>query len=462
MTTPTLEIPEPELSLMEEVALLPKADQEEAIRQIAPMVDDMADLRYMWPLWARPSQLPPEGEWFTWLIRKGRGAGKTRTGAEWVIQRAKDGHGPIALVGQTKADVRDTMVELGESSIMKVSEPSFMPHYEPSKRRLTWPNGVTATVFSGDEPDQLRGPQHATIWSDELCKWKYPEDAYSNAVLGLRIGEDPKHLITTTPRPIPIIKQIVSDPMTVDVTGSTFENIANLSPIFIQQILRMYDGTRLGLQEIYGLILEDTEGALWTLSNIEENRVREVPDLVRVAVGVDPKAKSEADSETGIVVVGVDRNREGYVLEDYSLNGRPADWANQIVKAFNVHKADVIVAEINNGGDMVEHTIQTVRDEEDRPIGYHLPIYTVHASRGKRTRAEPISFLYEQGRIHHVGKMGKLEDQMTTWVPDESPSPDRVDALVWGLSALMIPQRKKASTKRRRRASARRRVKRVA
>lgn len=443
---------------MEQIALLPRGQQEEALKQVAPMVNgDLSDLRYMWELWARPSQLEPKGDWFTWMIRKGRGAGKTRTGAEWVNKRAREGYGPIALIGQTKADVRDTMVELGESSIMKVSPPDFRPVYEPSKRRLTWPNGVTATVFSGDEPDQLRGPQHATIWSDELAKWKYPEDAYSNAVLGLRIGEDPKHLITTTPRPIPILREIIKDPMTVDVTGSTFENIANLSPIFIQQILRLYEGTRLGLQEIYGLILEDTEGALWTLSNIEVNRVRTVPDLVRVVVGVDPKASAEADSETGIVVAGRDAQGHGYVIEDYSLNGSPKDWANQVVKAFNVNQADVIIAEVNNGGDMVEHTIQTVRDEQDRPIGYHLPIYKVHASRGKRTRAEPISNLYAQGRVHHVGKLDKLEDQMTTWVPDFSPSPDRLDAMVWALSSIMIPQVKPKSRKRKRRSSARKR-----
>lgn len=443
---------------MEEIALLPEKDQREALRTIAPFIDeDPSRLRYYWPIWARPSQLPPKGPWFTWMIRKGRGAGKTRTGAEYVIQRARDGYGPIALIGQTKADVRDTMVELGESSIMKVAPPDFMPIFEPSKRRLTFPNGVTATIFSGDEPDQLRGPQHATIWSDELAKWKYPEEAYSNAVLGLRISNDPKHLITTTPRPIPIMRDIIRDPSTVDVTGSTFENISNLSPVFIRQIMSLYEGTRLGLQEIYGLILEDTDGALWTASNLEENRVRVVPELVRVAIGVDPKASAEANSETGIVVVGIDHRRHGYVIADYSLNGRPSDWAGAIVKAFNIHKADVIIAEVNNGGDMVEHTIRTVRDEEDRPIGAHLPIYKVHASRGKRTRAEPISSMYEQGRIHHVGKLAKLEDQLTTWVPDESPSPDRIDAMVWGFSALLIPQVKTKSRKRKRSVSSRRR-----
>lgn len=437
--------------------MLPKGDREEAIRTIVPDVNDLADVRHMWPLWARPSQLPPKDRpWFTWVNRKGRGAGKTRMGSEWVIQRARDGFGPIALIGQTKADVRDTMIELGESSIMKCSPPGFRPRYEPSKRRLTWPNGVTATVFSGDEPDQLRGPQHATIWSDEFAKWQYPEDAYSNAVLGLRLSDDPKHLITTTPRPIPALRDILKDPMTVDVSGSTFENIANLSPIFIQSILRLYGGTRLGLQEIYGLILEDTEGALWTLANIEENRVKTIPDFVRVVVGVDPKASATAESETGIVVCGIDVNREGYVIADYSLNGRPEQWASAVVKAYNVHNADAIVAEVNNGGDMVEHTIQTVRDEEDRPIGYHLPIYKVHASRGKRTRAEPISNLYAQSRIHHVGKLDKLEDQLSTWVPDESPSPDRLDAMVWALSAMMVPQVKNSSRKRKRRSSRRR------
>ena len=442
---------EPLLSIMEEVALLPDQERRATVLELAAEVGGMEGLRYAWPFWARPSQLPPAGDWFTWMIRKGRGAGKTRTGAEWVIQRARKGYGPIALVGQTVADVRDTMIELGESSILKVSPPDFMPVYEPSKRRIIWPNGVVGVTYSGDRPDQLRGPQHATIWSDELAKWKYPEEAYDNMILGLRVGNDPKHLITTTPRPISIIRKIAKDPSTIDVTGSTFENIANLSERFINEVIRMYSGTRLGLQELYGVILEDTEGALWTLGQIEENRIREAPNLVRIGVGVDPKAKEKANSETGIVIAGIDANRDGYVLGDYSIGGLPDQWANQVIKAYNDFDADLIIAEINQGGDMVTSTIQNARDKEDNKIGVGVPIYTVHASRGKQTRAEPISMFYSQGRVHHVGKIAGLEDQMTTWIPDESPSPDRVDALVWVLTALMIPQVPKSSGKKKRR-----------
>lgn len=433
--------------------MLPPKERAQAFKEagIDP-VKDAERIRWDWSLWARPKQLPPKGDWFTWVMRSGRGMGKTRAGSEWIIQRARDGFGPIALIGQTKADVRDTMVELGESSIMRVCPPDFRPNFEPSKRRLTFPNGVVATIFSGDEPDQLRGPQHATIWSDELAKWRYPEEAYSNAVLGLRVGSDPRHLITTTPRPIPILKQIIQDPKTVDVTGSTFENMANLSPVFIRQILTMYEGTRLGLQELYGVLLDELEGALFDAVTLEKNRVRKPPEeFKRVFVGVDPKASTNANSETGIIVAGLGVDGHAYVIDDLSVNGTPTAWANEVVTAFFKHKANAIIAEVNNGGDMVAHTISTVRDEQDRPIGAAIPIYSVRASRGKKTRAEPVSMLYTQGRIHHVGRLAGLEDQMINWIPDESESPDRVDALVWAINALMIPQPKTGRKKRRRR-----------
>lgn len=449
-----------DLSLIERIALLPPEDRAAAWAEVG--VDPIRDaerIRWDWGLWARPKQKPPAGAWFTWVLYSGRGFGKTRAGAEWVIQRARDGFGPIALIGQTKADVRDTMVEIGESSIMKISPPDFMPHFEPSKRRLTWPNGVVATIFSGDEPDQLRGPQHQTIWADELAKWRYPEDAYSNAVLGLRVGSDPRQIITTTPRPIPILRTILNDPSTVHVTGSTTENMANLSPIFIRQIISMYGGTRLGLQELEGVLLEDVEGALFKTADIERYRVRRAPDqLLRVVIGVDPKASVNANSETGIVVAGLGPDGHAYVIGDYSTDGIPGIWAGEVVTAFFRHEANVIIAEVNNGGDMVEHTIRTIRDEHDRPIGQAIPVYKVHASRGKATRAEPISLLYEQGRIHHVGRFAGLEDQMVNWVPGESPSPDRVDALVWSISALLLKQPKSGRRKRRRRSRGRARA----
>jgi phage terminase large subunit-like protein len=246
------------------VALLPDSEREKALAELATTETEEAALTYDWTFWARPKQLPPPGDWRVWLLRSGRGFGKSRAGAEWVRHRAEHGpYVPIALVGQTKADVRDTMVELGESSILKISPPWFRPHFEASKRRLTWPNGMTATFFSGDEPDQLRGPQHGTAWIDEIAKFRYPQESWNNLMLGLRIGADPRVLVTSTPRPIPIIRQLITDPHTVDVTGNTYENANNLSPVFLSEVRRQYEGTRIGRQELYGEILEDVEGALW-------------------------------------------------------------------------------------------------------------------------------------------------------------------------------------------------------
>lgn len=441
-----------DLSIMEEIALLPPGEAKVAMDRVAAQVGGYKNIPHSWILWARPSQLPPDREWTTWLIRSGRGFGKTRAGAEWVIRRAMEGHGPVALVGQTKADVRDTMIEVGASAIMNVAPPDFMPKYEPSKRRLTFPNGVVATVFSGDEPDQLRGPQHATVWSDELAKWRYPDLAYDNISFGLRVGDAPKHMITTTPRPIPVLREILDDPATVDVTGSTYDNLANLPEPYIKAIFRRYNNTRLGLQEIFGHILDDVEGALWTSDMIESRRVNSVDysELVRVGVGVDPKASVTANSETGIVVAGMTADRHIYVLDDKSIDGTPGQWGAAVLRAYRQHQANLVIAEVNNGGDMVEHTIRTIRDSQDRPIGLDVPILQVRAARGKKLRAEPIVNLYEQGRVHHVGMLAELEGQMLTWVPEESRSPDRVDALVWAIWALAFPLKRKKGNRGRR------------
>lgn len=397
--------------------------------------DEAKELLHNWEFWARPSQLPPPGDWLVWLILAGRGFGKTRSGAEWVISRARSGkYRYIGLIGETAGDVRDVMVEAGESSIMKISPPDFMPKYEPSKRRLTWPNGAVATTYSGDEPDQLRGPQHDTVWADEPAKWKYAEEAWSNMMFGLRVGPNPQVCATTTPRPIKLIKDLVKSKTTAVTTGSTYENLVNLSPAF-RQIISAYEGTRLGLQELYAKILDDVPGALWKRATIDDSRVTEHPELIRVVVGVDPEASDEEQSaETGIITAGIARIGDllhGYVLDDATLRGSPHEWGTSAVAAYSKFYADRLVAEVNNGGDMVEFVIRT--------IGPNVAVKKLHASRGKRTRAEPVAALYEQGRIHHVGSFPALEDQMCNWVPDTGePSPDRMDALVWALTELML------------------------
>lgn len=387
---------------------------------------------------ARDKQIIPAGDWFTWLLRSGRGFGKTRTGAETVLQWTREGVQRIALVGQTKADVRDTMVEVGDSSIMKVAPPEWKPVYEPSKRRLTFPNGAIAIVYSGDEPDQLRGPQHEKAWVDELAKMKYPQETWDNLEFGLRIGDRPQVVVTTTPRPIKIIKELLKDPGTIDVVGSSYENEENLSPIYKERVIRKYEGTHLGKQEIHGLIVDDVPGALWTHSVIDAGRVTSFPGLFRVGIGVDPHATT---GETGIIVAGVARlgnEVHGYVLEDATTGGKPEKWGSAVVSSYNKYKADIIIGEINNGGDMVENTIRNV------PGGKSVNYETVHASRGKYTRAEPISALYgnpnadppKLSRVHHVGFFPELEDQQCTYVPGDE-SPNNMDAAVWILTKLM-------------------------
>lgn len=327
------------------------------------------------------------------------------------------------------------MVEVGDSSILKISPLWFRPEFEPSKRRLTWPNGMVGIIYSGDEPDQLRGPQHATAWVDELAKFKYPQETWDNLEFGLRVGDNPRVVVTTTPRPIPIIKKLLADEMTIDVVGSTYENIANLPAAFVSRILSKYEGTHLGRQELHGEVLEDREGALWRRQEmIEAHRVTSHPDLIRIVVGVDPPG-SATGAECGIVVGGIAKIGDvthGYVLDDRSRQDSPAGWGSEVVTAYNVHRADRIIGEANYGGDMVENTVRTVTG------GDKVAYESVHASRGKAIRAEPVAALYEQGRVHHVGQFPLLEDELCTWVQGEGPSPNRLDALVWALTMLMV------------------------
>jgi phage terminase large subunit-like protein len=379
-----------------------------------------------WTLYlARDNQLPPEGDWRVCCFLAGRGWGKTRVGAEWVHDQAAVIE-RIALVAPTAADVRDVMIE-GESGIMATARKGCEPKYEPSKRRLTWPNGAIATAYSADEPDRLRGPQHGAGWADEVAAWKYP-GTWDMLLFGMRLGHDPRIVVTTTPKQVPHMKAIKAAPNTVIVRGKTRDNAANLAEAFLTAIVNKFEGTRLGRQELDGEDLEDNPGALWKRGNIDEWRVVRHPDLVRVVVGVDPAATSGADSdETGIVVAGVDASGRYYVIEDASLKASPDGWGRAVVTAYAKLKADRILAEANNGGEMVEHVIRTVDPR--------APVKLVHASRGKVTRAEPIAALYEQGKVSHVGSFALLEDQMCQWEPGQS-SPDRLDALVWALTDL--------------------------
>lgn len=409
------------------IANLPDHALREAVEGLSE--DAARVLLWDWRLWARPEQVAPEGDWRVWLVLAGRGWGKTRTGAEWIREQVEVyGRRRVALVAPTAADARDVMVE-GESGILAVSPPWNRPVYEPSKRRVVWPNGAMATLYSAEEPERLRGPQHDAAWADELAAWKYPE-AWDQLQFGLRLGPDPRVVVTTTPKPLRVLKAILAHPATALTRGSTYENAANLPPAFLEKIIARYEGTRLGRQELFAEILEDVPGALWKREQLENLRAVRVPELVRVVVGVDPAAgASELGSETGIVVAGLGVDGRGYVLEDASLAASPDAWARAAVAAYHKYGADRLVAEVNQGGDMVRHTVYTV----DRKVAFK----PVRASRGKQIRAEPVSALYEQGRVHHVGQLGALEDQMCTWVPGEK-SPDRLDALVWALTELMI------------------------
>lgn len=404
-------------------------NERERTRFLKSLSDDEAGyLLYHWPFWARPNQLPPAGDWRTWLVLAGRGFGKTRTGAEWVRGQVEAGRCQrLALVAPTAADARDVMVE-GESGMLAIAPPWNRPKYEPSKRRLTWPNGAQAAIYSADEPDRLRGPQHDGAWCDELAAWRYPE-TWDMLLFGLRLGGDPRAVVTTTPRPRPVLRELIAAPSTVITRGSTFENRKNLAPAFLEQIVSKYKGTRLGRQELYAELLEDVEGALWNLKQFDERRT--APDLARVVVGVDPAVTAtEASDETGIIVAGKGVDGQGYILADRSCRLSPDGWARRAVAAFHEFKADRIVVETNNGGKMVEQVIRTV----DR----NVPITEVHASRGKITRAEPVAALYEQQKVWHTQRFDELEDQMVTWTPESGTSPDRLDALVWALTDLML------------------------
>jgi phage terminase large subunit-like protein len=388
-----------------------------------------------WQAIARPEQLPPPGDWSVWLYLAGRGAGKTRSGAEAIKDWITSGQcGRVALIAPTAGDARDVMIE-GESGLMAISSNSNRPNFEPSKRRLTWPNGAIATLYSAEESDRLRGPQHDGLWADELAAWKGAQSVWDMAMLGLRLGRNPRAIVTTTPRPIPLLKALLKrSGQDVTVTrGSTFDNRANLAPTFLTQIVGRYQGTRLGRQELMAELLEDVQGALWSRDLLESNRRVnvDVPPLKRVVVAIDPAVSvSEASDETGIIVAGLGTDDRGYLLEDCSGKFSPIDWAREAIRLYRKWGADRIVAEINQGGLMVEQTVRTV----DQNVSFKA----VHAHRGKLVRAEPVAALSEQHRILHVGAFVELEDQLCTFSPGSSDSPDRLDAYVIGFTEMMV------------------------
>ncbi len=402
----------------------------------------MVELNNQWLYWARPDQqLPPEGVDFrNWLILGGRGAGKTRAGAEWVRALAMGYFEPvfrrcqrIAIVAANFDEARLVMIE-GVSGLLAIHPEHERPRFEPSKRTVTWKNGTVAQVFSAEEPEGLRGPQFDAAWCDELAKWKKADAAWMNLQMALRLGDVPQAIITTTPRPTKLIRTLMKDAGTVVTRSRTLDNAGHLAPSFLKDVLVRYGNTNLGRQELDGELISDDPDALWKRETIEALRVKCAPELLRIVVAVDPPASSgEKANACGIVCVGLGRDGRCYVLDDASVKRmRPLQWAKRVVELFETREADRIVAEVNQGGDMVRAVIAQVNPD--------VPITTVHASRGKRARAEPVAALYEQGRVCHVGVFRDLEDEMCA-VIGEGASPDRLDALVWAVTELLLKKR---------------------
>lgn len=393
-------------------------------------------LRADWSALARPNQLPPAGSWRVWLLLAGRGFGKTEAGAQYIRTLAESGqYGSIALIGQTAAATREVMVE----RILAIAPRWATPTYEISRARLRWPSGVVALCYSADQPERLRGPQHAAAWIDELASFRRADEVWSTLLLGLRVGTDPRIVVTATPRPTKLIRDLVSrEGRDVVVTrGASRENAANLAPGFLSELASRYEGTRTGRQELEGELLEDVPGALWSHELIETTRVESAPaELERIVIGIDPAGSVNAETadETGIVVAARGRDGHGYVLADYSGRYSPIEWARTAIRAFHSLRADRIVVERNYGGDMAAANLASV--------DHSVPVTAITSSRGKVLRAEPVASLFEQFRAHIVGELGELEDQMSSFTADwnraRDGSPDRVDALVFALSELML------------------------
>lgn len=384
---------------------------------------------------ARAAQRPPEGDdWDVWMALCGRGFGKTRMGAEWAILQARK-YERGALIGPTAGDTRDVLVQ-GESGILACAPATFRPVYEPSKRRLTYPNGAIQMLYSADEPNRLRGPQHHYGWMDELAAWRYLQEAWDMAQLGMRLGDHPKICVTTTPRPLPLIKLLLKDPMTVTVRGSTYDNLANLAPTFRRAVVSKYEGTTLGRQELDAEVLEDLPGALVARRHIDEHRVPEAPELINIVIGMDP-AGTGAGDETGLIVAGRGTDNRNYILADCSEKMSPDRAARRAWGLLEEWNASLLIVEDNGGKDWIESVLRAVY-KELYPNAGMPPVRRVNASQGKRLRAQPVAMRYEQGRVCHVGAFPELEDQLTTWIPEEdNDSPDRIDAMVHAVAFLM-------------------------
>lgn len=426
---------------------LASATQSEVDEFLGGLSDNaLLSLPWMFEFWALPHQLPPEGAWKTWVIMGGRGAGKTRAGAEWVRAQV-EGSLPgdpgearrVALVGETVDQVREVMI-FGESGILACSPPDRRPEWQATRKQLVWPNGAVAQVFSAHDPDSLRGPQFDAAWVDELAKWKKGQETWDQLQFALRLGDNPRQVVTTTPQNVGVLKAVLKNPSTVKTHAPTAANRAYLAASFLEEVEARYAGTAQGQQELEGVLLEAVEGAMWTGAQLDGLRVAEVPHLSRIVVAVDPPVTGHKGSdECGIVVVGAftegpPQDWRVVVLEDCSVTGASPDvWARAAIAAMDRHKADRLVAEVNQGGDLVERMI--------RQIDPLVPYRAVRASRGKMVRAEPVAALYEQGRVAHVAGLRKLEEQMCQMTRGGymgRGSPDRVDALVWGVTDLVV------------------------
>ena len=433
---------------------LPAPKLKSVLEQLGPK--KVRELQHSWEFWARPEQIPPEGDWNTFLALAGRGWGKTKAAAEWVREKVKGGHKRIAYVCSTNSDIEKVFIK-GESGILNCCWEGDkdhkgnligMPVWSPTKRSLTWyKNGdpskaeiATVLCFSAEEPDRLRGPQFSAAACDELCAWNKADETWDMLQFCMRLGKHPQIFIATTPKPTRLLRKLQKDPKTHVVRGSTFDNSDNLADTYLEAVRSQYEGTRLGRQELYAEVLEEAQGALWTTAMLDDASVKleDVPDLTRIVVALDPAVTSNAESDmTGIIVAGIDVNGVAYVLGDYTDRLSPQGWASKAIELYHQFEADRIVAEVNQGGDLVKLTIHG----EDETVPYKA----VRASRGKYARAEPISALYERGLVKHVANpvnganLNELETQMRTWEPLGSiGSPDRLDALVWAITDLSL------------------------
>jgi phage terminase large subunit-like protein len=424
-------------SIAQRVSSLPAEERDEILSAYDP-----DQLLWDWDFWARPEQKAPEGDWAIWGIIAGRGHGKTRSGAEWIREKAREPNRRIALVARTSADVRDVVVE-GESGIMNICPPSEKPIYSPANRRLTWPNGTVASTFSGDVPDQLRGPQAHYTWCDELAAWNHipgvdGATAWDNAQIMTRLGDNPQILVTTTPKRVPAMQELLAreGKSVVFTRGATTDNAGNLSEAYLNFIFGMYEGTRMAEQELFGVMLDDVEGALWNDAMISAGRVTAMPlGLPLKVIAVDPSVAENPKDECGIIVAFATgtrkiQNRHAYVVRDASVHGSPDVWAKRVVEMWEEYRAPVVV-EVNQGGALVKRMIHSIDPS--------IPIIEVRATQGKAVRAEPVILKYDQNRVHHVAYLPELESQLCSWVPGESKkSPDRLDALVYAIIALLV------------------------